>query len=49
LIRLAPREGQGGDQDIGVKDNPHGVEGLFADRVHDSIHILLRADSERLC
>ena len=49
LIRLAPREGQGGDQDIGVKDNPHGVEGLFADRVHDSIHILLRSDSERLC
>ena len=49
LIRLAPREGQGGDQDMGVKDNPQGVVGLLADRVHDSIHILLRSDSERLC
>jgi hypothetical protein len=49
LIRLAPREGQGGDHDIGVKDDPHGMEGLCADRVHDSIDILLRSDSERLC
>jgi hypothetical protein len=48
LSRLAPREGQGGDQDIGVKDDPHGMEGLFADRMDELIHIFFRPDPERL-
>lgn len=48
LVGLASREGEGGDQDIGVQDDSHGAGGSSADRMDESIHILFRPDPEGL-
>jgi hypothetical protein len=45
LVRLATGEGESGDQNVGVQDDPHRAGGLFAKRVDESIRILVRLDS----
>jgi hypothetical protein len=38
-----------GDQNVGVQDNPHEVEGLFAHLVDEPVHAFLRADAGIYC
>src|SRR5262245_37400447 len=48
LIRFAPRESQGGNQDVGVQNDPHEAGQSVPDVMHESIHIIFGTEAERL-